>query len=62
MSKQAYYKRIKTRQKREQKAEVIKMIINPIRGKMPRYGAEKLHLDIKDDLKKNDIKIGRNNF
>jgi hypothetical protein len=29
---------------------------------MPRYGTEKLHLDINDDLKKNNIKMGRDKF
>ena len=29
---------------------------------MPRYGGEKLWLDIKDDLQKNDIKMGRDQF
>lgn len=29
---------------------------------MPRYGTEKLHLDIKDDLVKKDIKMGRDGF
>ena len=29
---------------------IIKKMIEPIRNKMPRYGTEKLHLDIKDKL------------
>ena len=29
---------------------------------MARYGAKKLYLDLKDDFKKNDIKIGRDKF
>jgi len=43
-------------------AVTIKKLIAPIRKKMPRYGTEKLHLDIKDDLKKNNIKMGRDAF
>ena len=43
-------------------AITIKKLIDPIRKKMPRYGTEKLHLDINDDLKKNDIKMGRDAF
>jgi putative transposase len=43
-------------------AEKIKKFIEPIRKKMPRYGTEKLHLDINDDLKKNNIKMGRDRF
>lgn len=37
-------------------------MIEPIRKKMPRYGTEKLHLDIKDKLKQNNIKMGRDRF
>ena len=29
---------------------------------MPRYGGEKLWFDIKDDLQKNEIKVGRDQF
>ena len=43
-------------------AVTIKKMIEPIRKKMPRYGTEKLHLDIKDDLAKNNIKMGRDAF
>jgi hypothetical protein len=43
-------------------AITIKKLVEPIRKKMPRYGTEKLHLDIKDDLKKNNIKMGRDAF
>ena len=40
----------------------IKELITPIRQKMARYGAKKLYLDIKDDLQKNNIKMGRDKF
>lgn len=43
-------------------AITIKKLVDPIRKKMPRYGTEKLHLDIKDDLEKNNIKMGRDAF
>ena len=43
-------------------AITIKKLIEPIRKKMPRYGTEKLHLDIKDELVKKDIKMGRDGF
>ena len=43
-------------------AQTIKNLVEPIRKKMPRYGTEKLHLDIKDNLKKNNIKMGRDAF
>ena len=40
----------------------IKEFIEPIRKKMPRYGTEKLHLDIADKLKESNIKMGRDRF
>lgn len=43
-------------------ATTIKKLVEPIRKKMPRYGTEKLYLDIKDDLKKHNIKMGRDAF
>ena len=43
-------------------AVMIKEMIKPIRRKMPRYGAEKLYLDIKDNLTKHNIKMGRDGF
>jgi transposase InsO family protein len=43
-------------------AVAIKKMIEPIRKKMPRYGTEKLHLDIADKLKENNIKMGRDRF
>ena len=43
-------------------AVAIKKMIEPIRKKMPRYGTEKLHLDIADKLKQSNIKMGRDKF
>ena len=43
-------------------ATVIKKMIEPIRNKMPRYGTEKLHLDLKYKLKQKGIKMGRDRF
>ncbi len=43
-------------------AIVIKNIVAPIRKKMSRYGTEKLHLDIRDKLIQNNIKMGRDRF
>jgi transposase InsO family protein len=40
----------------------IKEMIEPIRKKMPRYGTEKLHLDIAGRLKQSNIKMGRDRF
>ncbi len=43
-------------------AITIKEMIEPIRKKMPRYGTEKLHLDIADKLRQSNIKMGRDRF
>jgi putative transposase len=37
-------------------------MIEPIRKIMPRYGTEKLHLDIVDRLRQSNIKMGRDRF
>jgi len=46
----------------EFQAEQIKILIRSVRIGMPRYGTEKLHLDINKDLKKLSIKMGRDKF
>jgi putative transposase len=43
-------------------AVAIKKMIEPIRKKMPRYGTEKLHMDIADKLTQSNIKMGRDRF
>lgn len=43
-------------------ATIVKKMIEPIRHKMPRYGTEKLHLDLQEKLKKKNIKMGRDRF
>ncbi len=48
--------------KREIQQEQIKELIAPVRKLMPRYGTEKLHLDLKDQLKELKIKMGRDKF
>ena len=62
LSKQAYYKKIQAQNKREAHKEQIKDLIAPVRKLMPRYGTEKLHIDLKDQLKELKIKIGRDKF
>ena len=42
--------------------EKIKELIAPVRKLMPRYGTEKLYLDLKDQLKELNIKMGRDKF
>ena len=43
-------------------AVAIKKMIDPIRKLMPRYGTEKLHLDIAHKLTQSNIKMGRDRF
>ncbi len=43
-------------------AEKIKELIKPIRRNMSRYGIKKLHLDIKNDFERLNIKMGRDAF
>lgn len=43
-------------------AVTIKKLIEPIRKKMPRYGTEKLYLDLADKLAQSNIKMGRDRF
>ena len=52
-------KKLIPKKTKEIQAEIIKKLIEPIRKKMPRYGGEKLWLDLKDDLAKQNIKMGR---
>ncbi len=62
LSKQAYYKKIKAVKRREETVVKIKEMIETIQKKMPRYGTEKLHLDIANKLTQSNIKIGRDKF
>ncbi len=59
ITKQAYYKRIKARSKREMEAITIKNLIAEHRKDQTRIGIEKLHLDMKDELRGENIKMGR---
>lgn len=62
LSKQAFYKRLKVDKVKEAKADTVLKLIEPIRKKMPRYGTEKLHLDIQEELREHNIKMGRDAF
>lgn len=62
MSKQAYYKRIKSDNLKELQTDMIKELIKPIRNVMTTCGGKKLHLHIHDDLKMKNIKMGRDKF
>lgn len=59
VTKQAYYQRIKSYNKKQMEALTIKNLIALHRKEQAKIGIEKLHLDIKDELTKQHIKIGR---
>jgi putative transposase len=59
ISKQAYYQRIKSNNKKEMEAIKIKELIAEHRKDQTQLGIKKLYLDIREDLKKNNIKMGR---
>ena len=62
VSKQAFYKRLKIDQIKEEQEQTVLKLIEPIRKLMPRYGTEKLHLDIQEELREHNIKMGRDAF
>lgn len=62
ISKQAYYKRIKSQNIKELKNIQILKIVQNIRKIHPRAGTRKLIKYIKEDLVENNIKIGRDAF
>lgn len=54
--------KIKTQKQKEELTQKVKDLVKPIRKIMPRYGTEKLYLDLKEDFKREQIKLGRDNF
>jgi transposase InsO family protein len=62
ITKQAYYKRIKAEKLKQKQAEIILELIKPIRREQSKYGGRKLFLDLQDDFKKHNIKMGRDAF
>ncbi|WP_231961699.1 IS3 family transposase [Urechidicola croceus] len=63
MSKQAFYKRIKTQQKKEiDHQKMIKMVKDYRKKVGSKTGGIKLYAELKKDFIKNDIKIGRDKF
>jgi putative transposase len=58
-SKQAYYKRKSQQLKSSIDKEHLKSLVMSIRQKLPKTGSKKLYFMLKDDLKRHQIKIGR---
>jgi len=57
--RQAYYKAIKREQLERKQEEIVLELTKKVRHIMPRTGTSKLYPDIKDDIKKAGLKIGR---
>lgn len=62
VSKQAFYKRMKVDLLKEEQSKTVLSLIRPLRHLMPRYGTEKLYLDLRDELASHNIKMGRDAF
>ncbi len=59
ISKQAYYQRLKNNTLKEEQHKIVLDLIRKVRRRMPKTGVKKLYKHIKDELIKNDIKMGR---
>jgi transposase InsO family protein len=60
IDRQVYYRKIKRRIKRQDKAQLVVNMVLEIRALMPRIGAKKLYYLLDNDLK--TLKIGRDKF
>jgi transposase InsO family protein len=60
IDRQVYYRKIKRRIKRQDKAQLVVNMVLEIRALMPRIGAKKLYYLLDNDLK--ILKIGRDKF
>jgi transposase InsO family protein len=59
ISKQAYYQRLKNNAVKEKQYKIVLELIRKVRRRMPKTGVKKLYKHIKNELIKNDIKMGR---
>lgn len=59
ISKQAFYQRLKNNSIKEKQHEIVLELIRKVRRRMPKTGVKKLYKHIKNELIKNDIKMGR---
>ena len=60
LDRQVYYRRVKTRKLKQNKASIIVSMVLEIRQLMPRIGAKKLYFLLNNDLKQ--LKTGRDKF
>lgn len=59
ISKQAYYKRIKRQQQKQNDTQIILNEVKQIRKMLPRYGTIKTLAHIKPNLNKQNVSVGR---
>lgn len=62
ISRQAYHKRVQKAEKLDNQRKVLLDLIRPIRKQMPRLGTIKLYAMVKNEMIRNNIKMGRDNF
>ncbi len=62
LSRQGYYKGRKKKQRRKLEEEMIIQQVETIRRKMPMLGGRKLYKMLLPDLRKKEIKLGRDKF
>ncbi|WP_291865228.1 IS3 family transposase [Maribacter sp.] len=63
MSKQAFYKRLKSQRNKELNEQIIRQLVRDCRNKVGQQtGGKKLHDHLKNELKKHNIKMGRDKF
>ena len=58
-SRQAYYKRLRTKKRNDMKEERIMELVHEIRRKLPFIGGRKLYWMLKDKFRAENIRIGR---
>lgn len=61
-SRQAYYKRLRTKKRNDLKEERIMELVHKIRRKLPFIGGRKLYWMLKDKFRDEKIRIGRDKF
>jgi transposase InsO family protein len=62
MSPQNFYKSRKVRQRRQVDEQLVKRLVQSERAQHPRMGGLKLHSMLREDLKAEDVRLGRDRF
>lgn len=62
VTRQSYYQYQRVRERKILQEEIIVQLVREIRKKLPKAGGKTMHPLLKDDLKRMDIKLGRDGF